>query len=108
MSIRDDRKVVRSNSMSPLDDIPSPASVQSSELMVIDMLKEQDIRTTNSVKRKKNNDSETINHRKLPSRTALISNNNNNNSNNDNVNNNDVEFVLQTNTNGNLNNDVDN
>ncbi|KAK0096175.1 hypothetical protein PV326_006238 [Microctonus aethiopoides] len=92
--------------MSPLDDIPSPASVQSSELMVIDMLKEQDIRTTNSVKRKKNNDSETINHRKLPSRTAPISNNNNNN--NDNVNNNDVEFVLQTNTNGNLNNDVDN
>lgn len=79
MSVLQAGEVDRTTTMSPLDEVVSPTSVES-ELMVTDMLDEHEAALNEHDKRKRDTDGEELTPRKLPSLTR---------------NNNEVGFVLE-------------
>ncbi|EZA56676.1 hypothetical protein X777_02280 [Ooceraea biroi] len=93
MSVMDTGEAVRTTTMSPLDEVVSPTSVES-ELMVTDMLDEQEaaLHEHRDGKRKRDTDGEELTPRKLPSLTR---------------NNNEVGFVLEENPDDELREDAD-
>ncbi|KAL6265046.1 hypothetical protein P5V15_005137 [Pogonomyrmex californicus] len=78
MSVLETGQADRTATMSPLDEVVSPTSVES-ELMVTDMLDEHETALNEHGKRKRDTDGEELTPRKLPSLTR---------------NNNEVGFVL--------------
>lgn len=79
MSVLEAGEADRTTTMSPLDEVVSPTSVES-ELMVTDMLDEHEAALNEHGKRKRDTDGEELTPRKLPSLTR---------------NNNEVGFVLE-------------
>lgn len=79
MSVLEAGEADRTTTMSPLDEVVSPTSVES-ELMVTDMLDEHEAALNEHGKRKKDTDGDELTPRKLPSLTR---------------NNNEVGFVLE-------------
>jgi len=79
MSVLEAGEADRTTTMSPLDEVVSPTSVES-ELMVTDMLDEHEAALNEHSKRKRDTDGEELTPRKLPSLTR---------------NNNEVGFVLE-------------
>jgi len=93
MSVLETGEVDRTTTMSPLDEVVSPTSVES-ELMVTDMLDEHEaaLNQHRDGKRKRDTDGEELTPRKLPSLTR---------------NNNEVGFVLEENPDDDLREDRD-
>lgn len=79
MSVLETGETDRTTTMSPLDEVVSPTSVES-ELMVTDMLDEHEAALNEHSKRKRDTDGDELTPRKLPSLTR---------------NNNEVGFVLE-------------
>jgi len=79
MSVLEAGEADRTTTMSPLDEVVSPTSVES-ELMVTDMLDEHEAALNEHSKRKRDTDGDELTPRKLPSLTR---------------NNNEVGFVLE-------------
>lgn len=93
MSVLETSQVDRTTTMSPLDQVVSPTSVES-ELMVTDMLDEHEatLNEQRNGKRKRDTDGDELTPRKLPSLTR---------------NNNEVGFVLEENPEDELREDRD-
>lgn len=91
MSVLEAGEADRTTTMSPLDEVVSPTSVES-ELMVTDMLDEHEATLNEHGKRKRDTDGEELTPRKLPSLTR---------------NNNEVGFVLEGNPDDELREDRD-